>query len=546
MEEEKARMKKAEEERRARQQELKAQAELKAMEEEKARIIQAEERVGVSPWLAAKAEAEARRKKMLEEEEEFRARRKKVEEERRAIAQEIRAKAQAKAKAEDERRTQEQADEETRLKQAHEATRARKSRPKLQITPWGEIRAEEEAISNQAERGRRRRQPDLKAKADYTSMAEEEGSIHLKAESDNGQRYRFRPSDSWIKRTLAAETSEQIEEEELATVTSGDISKNGKKISWTSDPVATSSDRRVEIYVKDSDEVHIYDLHERVICSGRRRSGYFAKEVIKESKGLKKDVGRTRIRLSKSQAEVFPLVLDYLYYSKEADDMLSVDRACDLYILSGHLEIPKIQTSIADFYYHYICFENMRRFLNCASNHGAHYLVNVSRSKIAQLLMEYPESATLIRPKLLISITNVMNKYRWRPYHGNRQLHRRDKQTPLDPGLRYSISRLWSKAVFICLDHNKHRLTEDKMRKLTTEKALPEIDSTVAMGLINLESRFNAGSTECSPLQQRCVKAMTDDFSEIQKRFPTPSAMVQALERLPFHVQVAIANSVPF
>lgn len=91
--------------------------------------------------------------------------------------------------------------------------------------------------------------------------------------------------------------------------------KNGNSgLSWRQNPSESFSDWTIEILEEGNTEHYslcksvTYNVHRRVLAVGPKKSDYFAN--IFKTNG---SANMTQLRLSKSQAAVFPLALDYIY-----------------------------------------------------------------------------------------------------------------------------------------------------------------------------------------------------------------------------------------
>lgn len=62
---------------------------------------------------------------------------------------------------------------------------------------------------------------------------------------------------------------------------------------------------------QETRETNSFHVHRNILAAGPRKSGYF--EGVFRSKGLQESSERvTRFELSSKEAEVFPLLLDYI------------------------------------------------------------------------------------------------------------------------------------------------------------------------------------------------------------------------------------------
>ena len=101
--------------------------------------------------------------------------------------------------------------------------------------------------------------------------------------------------------------------------------KNANGLSWRQNPSESFSDWTIEAIEEEIGEPNhgkstLYHVHRRVLAVGPKKSEYFAK--IFKSNG---SANRTKLKLTKRQATVFPLALDYVYGDIDLD--LDADKA---------------------------------------------------------------------------------------------------------------------------------------------------------------------------------------------------------------------------
>jgi hypothetical protein len=308
------------------------------------------------------------------------------------------------------------------------------------------------------------------------------------------------------------------------------------RISWKSDPIESFSDWSVKI-CHDGMMVAIYHVHRNIVGYGSRKSDFFLKEFQKQQQQQQQQnaplgVNETLISLPAALAKVFPMVLDFIYYTKEAKQTLTAERACNVFKLSETLEIPALQNAIAEFYAKNLSLKNLGEFLWAASKAKADRLLIVSKAKIGQLITEKPELSGLVPPKFMADILLI----------SHRQLVEARSKEPnkFTDELVQSQSRYWSKAACICADHNETELTSKLFQDLTSEESLPYIDASVAPKLLLMDAKFNKPAdqqrndeTTFSSLQRRCIDSITDDLQDFQKGFTTPEACSRVLRELP-------------
>ena len=102
-------------------------------------------------------------------------------------------------------------------------------------------------------------------------------------------------------------------------------------ISWQSDPIETYSDWEVRIKHRGTTQLDVYSLHRNVLGYGARKSGYFEKQFMEADK-LEESPQVTHLDLPKAWANIFPMVLDFMYslitVVKQADIAFSFIHVC--------------------------------------------------------------------------------------------------------------------------------------------------------------------------------------------------------------------------
>ena len=161
-------------------------------------------------------------------------------------------------------------------------------------------------------------------------------------------------------------------------------SKQGEqRISWTSGPVSSYSDWRVEVSStpqKPGDEIEIYFLHRNILGFGPRKSDFFRKEFENQRKEASTGVDApcaSHLKLRRTQAELFPMVLDFLYSIKEVKHAMTAEKASAVFRLATNFKIPGLQKVIIDFFETNLSTTNIEKFLSCANRHNAGPLVLV-------------------------------------------------------------------------------------------------------------------------------------------------------------------------
>jgi hypothetical protein len=306
--------------------------------------------------------------------------------------------------------------------------------------------------------------------------------------------------------------------------------KPPSKLSWKSDPLASFSDWSIEIICQETSAVGMYHLHRNILGFGPRRSDYFSRLFLEGLNEFDYDgIGNFSVlELEKGKADVFPMVLDFMYYTKEVKQTLTAERACAVYSLAEFLEVPALQRAVTEFYRKNLSLNNMTDFLGCATKYKAEELLMVAKAKIGTLITERPELAGLVPPMFLADILHTSKDHM-------DDLHAKEP-TKYTKEWQQAQSRYWSRAAFICAIHNESEISKEVFEKLTDEKALPAVDLSVALKLLAMDAKLNKGTTDFNSLQRRCVDSIVDHWETFQRGFSSVDAVSKALKGLPSHV----------
>ena len=302
------------------------------------------------------------------------------------------------------------------------------------------------------------------------------------------------------------------------------------KLNWKSDPLASFSDWSVEVICLETGAVGMFHLHRNILGFGPRRSEYFSRQFTEGLNEFNYDgIGNFSVlELEKAKADIFPMVLDFMYYTKEVKQTLTAERACAVYSLSEFLEVPALQRAVTEFYRKNLTLNNMADFLGCATKYKAEELLTVGKAKIGSLITEKPELAGLVPPGFLADILHT-SKDRMDDLHAK-------EPTKYTKKWQQAQSRYWSRAASICALHNEGDISKDVFEKLTNVKALPAVDPSVALKLLAMDAQLNKGTTDFNSLQRRCVDSITEHWETFQRGFSSGDAVSKALNGLPSHV----------
>jgi hypothetical protein len=187
--------------------------------------------------------------------------------------------------------------------------------------------------------------------------------------------------------------------------------------------------------------------------------------------------------------------------------------------------------AIAEFYAKNISLKNFDRFMSLAVQMKAGRLVMAAKSKIGSLVTAQPHLAWRVAPQFLSSVLEVNRK--------ELIAKARFKDPRIKPQAFQRASFRWSKAIYTCVKKNKRDLNLHIFEDLTTETALPVIDPSVALQLLNWDVDFR-GDSEYSSFQKRCVESILQNWETFRGRYASQEKMTAALQKLPSDVLAEI------
>ena len=321
----------------------------------------------------------------------------------------------------------------------------------------------------------------------------------------------------------------------VSTRTSSNPASQGTRLSWRSDPIASLSDWSIRVVVDDGHrpvQSTLYHCHSTVLVWGPRKCEAFI-HLFQQRIKMVPLPRSTVIELSYTEAEVFPMFLDFLYC--ETTFALSADSFCSLYSLAIKFDIEILQTAIQIFVEQSLDFEQAVDFLSCARHHPdkekVEKLVLLTNSRICGFLVKNPTDAVKVPPTVLAHILHkrsqvlkVLKGGDPRKFSGDWELGR---------------SRLLSSVVANCclqasrpieeLSKNDERLSRQTFEKLTNPKHLPALNCDAALSLLKVDCILSVdesgkkGMAMSSPptlssLEHRCVDTIVSSWTTILGR----------------------------
>jgi len=301
---------------------------------------------------------------------------------------------------------------------------------------------------------------------------------------------------------------------------------NGCEFSWRQHPSESFSDWTIEVIEEDiigphDGECAVYHVHRRVLAIGPKKSDYFAN--IFKSNG---STHRTKLRLTKRQAAVFPLALDYIYAHIEFD--FNVEMAHALYNLGERLENTSIVQTVTEYYFK-CCMtkDNVVEFIRLGRTFQNKTLLDAAVLKCSQEIWFMDvEIAAKIDPGLLFLIlANATTVAK------NRDLSEYDS-LKLSQIVAISVSNA-----------TRITLTLEIFRSLTDNLILPSVEPIAAIKILATENSLLSGGSHRGPhlagdssLHERCVSSIHRNWEAVRKRLAKSTELTNTMRSISFMV----------
>ena len=326
-------------------------------------------------------------------------------------------------------------------------------------------------------------------------------------------------------------------------------------LSWRSDPSESFSDWKVIVRHQGTRQVDEYHVHRNIIGYGPRKSGFFAQEFLEFDQSVKqahyqqqhqrnRPEPASQLTLPSGLADVVSFTLDYLYLTEgDTQPTLTAEKACRVYKLAERLEMPTLQTTVAEFYRQHIKASNMGMFLRVATLHDASKLTFIAKAQIGSLVTEDPTCARLLKPTFLGQLADILAQHRatirLSVISKNKTLSNFEKIERLH-------SKRWSRAIVYCSQAAGNVFDPDLLEKLTSDDALPVVDGTASLGLLRLYETVTGGRGRLrDSLDRRCALGLMEDWILVERQFASRKLLLTELHTLlPFELEQQVLGYV--
>lgn len=235
-----------------------------------------------------------------------------------------------------------------------------------------------------------------------------------------------------------------------------------------------------------------------MLAVGPKKSDYFA-NIFK----LNGFAGQNQLRLSKRQAAVFPMVLDFIYTDIDLD--LDAEKAYALYSLGEKLENEAILRSVTDFYSKWcMTKENIFEFIKLGQSFKNEILLEAAILRFSEEIWSIDiETAAELDPGLLYKVLILV--------------------LAQDQDTAKCMSVHLSQIIAACVSSaTRITLTPEIFRSLTDKSLVPSIDPIAAIKLLATENTILNGAHE-SPaagdlsLHERCASAIHTNWGTLRQ-----------------------------
>ena len=302
---------------------------------------------------------------------------------------------------------------------------------------------------------------------------------------------------------------------------------SGPGLSWRQSPAVSFSDWTIEVVRKRSGSKDTYHVHRRVLAVGPRRSEYFSR--VFQSPAHKRSSNKSRLDLAEAEADIFDMVLDYMY-SDSNEPKLTTEAAFAVYSIAETLEMQHLIQSVTEFHRKKMTRTNLVDFMTLSKTYKDTTLFDTAVEKCAEEIQSLDqEFACQIEPQHLLK---VLLKCKTLPRSYN-----------------FSSSRL-SQVVAECLVAQFLNVTPEVFSHLTDREHLPYLDPKAAVKILSVEGKLlTMGSvhkgSKC--LRDRCIISITNNWSDLREQMESDRSLGECLVHIPSTVlaEVLMTTTAP-
>jgi hypothetical protein len=284
------------------------------------------------------------------------------------------------------------------------------------------------------------------------------------------------------------------------------VRSNQDKSLWRQDPEESLSDWTIEISYEGKNnktKTDTYHVHRALLAAGPRKSEYFARLFQDGGRFAESNNKTSQIELEQISAKAFPQLLDYLY-SVDAPLEIWTDTATALHHLGGYFEIRRLRWDAKQFWQRDLKASNCGTYLEHARILNDDKVKEAAAKKCRDEILQIDEKSRLLHiPDEdfwigLVEGSEVTSEF---------SLH---------------LSKLLG-AFFVNCGASKATF-----QKLTLAKSLPEVHCDAAIKLIDAEREIvEPGESRLTDLQNRCIKALCDNWSNFDELAQRDIALLQ-------------------
>ena len=315
---------------------------------------------------------------------------------------------------------------------------------------------------------------------------------------------------------------------DASTVYSASPGMDGK-LTWRDDPVESKSDWRIKVVHHETGQEDVYHAHRKVLTSGPNHSEYIS-EIFHQSDHLDGKTHLLRLDMSSVAAEVFPVLLDYMYGEVDVASVTKLSQALAVYNLAEYFEMPGLMLAVANWLRKKLKLSKVPEFLGQVLKFKyPDPLVEVAVDKCAR---NFDELGTALQgqldPTFLLAILDL--------------LYARGHDFRLQSESQY-VAHLILDGV------ESFGMTKETFYALTDKRFLPaRISPRPAIQLLILDSSFRDATAttaatafkDFSNLQKLCIRSIVPHWEEVCREYDSPEHMSESLAGIHSHVLAEI------
>jgi hypothetical protein len=125
-----------------------------------------------------------------------------------------------------------------------------------------------------------------------------------------------------------------------------------KTLSWRGDPESNHSDWTIIISTENQDSSQTYHVHRNILAASRKYCKYFSTLFQTKVSVSENQEKTSRITIGETEAEAFPIMLDYVYSPEKSLEAATTQNAVALQSLARYFRCRELMKSVNEFIQH--------------------------------------------------------------------------------------------------------------------------------------------------------------------------------------------------